>query len=299
MTFDAQSSTGEERSLTALSSDIQAKYDRLLRCMEGYGSVLVAFSGGLDSGLVLYAAVKALGKENVLVVTGDSESLPREELSEALRFIDNLGLTERRRVVRTEELQDERYAVNPQERCFFCKQELYGRLAALARQEGLRHVLDGCNASDVGDHRPGRRAAKLHQVQSPLLEAGLYKEEIRLIARAEGLAIWDKPQSACLASRIPYGERVTPQRLQMIEAAERFLRSRGFRQMRVRHHGQVARIELEETDLGRIQEPALREEIVQEFRRIGFLWVTLDMNPFRSGSMNVMLEEPEKEEGHG
>lgn len=169
----------------------------------------------------------------------------------------------------------------------------------MAREEGLDHVLDGCNASDVGDHRPGRRAAQLHHVQSPLLEADLYKDEIRRIARAEGLAIWDKPQSACLASRIPYGERVTPERLHMIETAEGFLRKQGFRQMRVRHHGQVARIELEESDLGRIQEPALRDEIVEKFRRLGFLWVTLDLNPFRSGSMNVMLDEPEKEEDQG
>ncbi len=273
-----------------MNPEVEAKYRRLLAGIADMGKVLVAFSGGLDSGLVVYAALKALGRENLLVVSGDSESLPRDDLASIRSYLAGLGLTDRHLTIRTRELEDENYAANPEDRCFFCKQELYGQLTAIAGEQGLRFVLDGCNASDLGDHRPGRRAASGLGVRSPLLEAGLHKEEIREIARSEGLQIWDRPQSACLASRIPYGERVTAEKLGMIEEAERFLRKEGFRQLRVRHHGDLARIELPESDLERGLQPALRQRIVARMREIGFLWVTLDLAGFRSGSMNVMLE---------
>ncbi len=273
-----------------LPDAIREKYERLLEIVGAMGSVLVAFSGGLDSGMVVFAALKALGEENLWVVTGDSESLAGDEMAAARRFVEGLGIAGRQVIVRTEELSDHRYAANPEDRCFYCKQELYGKLRALADSRGARYVLDGCNASDVGDHRPGRRAAEGFGVRSPLLEAGLDKEEIRAIARFEGLEIWDKPQSACLASRIPYGERVTAEKLSMVERAERYLRTQGFKQVRVRHHGELARIEIPEEDIGRMLEPRLRQAVRSALREIGFLWVSLDLKGFESGSMNVMLQ---------
>lgn len=273
-----------------LADAIREKYQQLLETVAAMGSVLVAFSGGLDSGMVVYAALKALGRENLWVVTGDSASLAGDEMAAARRFVEGLGIADRLVVIQTEELRDDRYAANPEDRCFYCKQELYGKLRALADSRGARYVLDGCNASDVGDHRPGRRAAEGLGVRSPLLEADLDKEEIRAIARYEGLEIWDKPQSACLASRIPYGERVTAEKLSMVERAEKYLRAQGFKQVRVRHHGELARIEIPEEDIGRMLDPGLRAAVQAALREMGFMWVSLDLKGFQSGSMNVVLQ---------
>ena len=279
--------------MTTLSTDLQAKFDQLIQRIASFGKVVVAFSGGLDSGFVLYTAVKALGPENVLAVTGDAESLARDDKDYAERFVEIIGIKDRHLVVRTDELKDESYVSNPTDRCFFCKRELYGKLQEVAKEKGFPYLLDGCNASDVGDHRPGRRAAAKFSVESPLLDAGLYKEQIRELARSEGLEIWDKPQAACLASRIPYGDQVTAEKLSMVELAEKFLREKGFRQTRVRHHGKIARIELEKEDMKRILDDALRQEIVDKFLEIGFLWIALDLKPFKTGSMNIMIGKGE------
>lgn len=281
--------------MASLTPELQNKYDKLLERLSSLRRVVVAFSGGLDSGFLLYAAVKALGKTNVLAVTSDSASLATDDRDYASEFVASIDLQDRHIVIRTAELDDERYASNTTDRCFFCKQELYGKLTGFASEKGYDHVLDGCNASDIGDFRPGRKAASEFSIQSPLLDAGLYKKEIREIARSEGLMIWDKPQAACLSSRIPYGSRVTREKLHMVERAEKHLRELGFRQMRVRHHDMIARIEVEEDDFERISAPEVRAAIIDEFRRIGFVWVTLDLKPFRTGSMNINI----KDEKHG
>jgi uncharacterized protein len=278
--------------MAALNSVLHAKFSDLRNRIASYGKVIVAFSGGLDSGFLLHTAVTTLGEDNVLAVTGDSESLSSGDRDYAAKFAKAIGLGEHRHImITTNELNDDSYASNPQDRCYFCKRELYGSLRALAADRGFEHVLDGCNASDIGDYRPGRRAAAEFSVESPLLEVGLSKDEIRELACSEGLEIWDKPQAACLSSRIPYGQPITAEKLSMIDQAEAYLREIGFRQLRVRHHGQVARIELERHDFVHLLDSGLRDRIIERFREIGFLWVTLDLKPFESGSMNIMIQE--------
>ena len=277
--------------MAILNSNLQAKFRTLKEEISSCGKVVVAFSGGLDSGFVLYAAVKALGPDNVLAVTGDSESLSTDDKEYATNFIKTIDMVGSHLFIKTDELADREYSSNPSDRCYFCKRELYGKLRALAHERGFDHVLDGCNASDIGDHRPGRRAAAEFSVKSPLLDAELFKDEIREIAKSEGLELWDKPQAACLSSRIPYGQLITVEKLTMIDQAEMFLRELGFRQFRVRHHDQVARIELENDDFPHLLDSGLRERIIARFREIGFLWVTLDLKPFKTGSMNIMIED--------
>jgi len=254
---------------------------------------VVAFSGGVDSALVLKVAVDVLSREKVLAVTADSESYPREELNSAVKFTQATGLDGRHRIIRTEELSNPDYAANAFTRCFFCKDELYAQLKQIAETENIKHILDGCNVSDQGDFRPGREAAKKHGVRSPLIEAGLNKEEIREIARDLGLSIWDKPALACLSSRIPYGHKVTKEKLSQIEQAEEFLHSLGFRQVRVRHHQNMARIELEPSEIPKILDVEVREKVFKKLKEIGYLYVTLDLRGYRSGSMNEVLKKKE------
>ncbi len=277
--------------MAILNSNLQAKFRTLKEEISSCGKVVVAFSGGLDSGFVLYAAVKALGPDNVLAVTGDSESLSSDDREYAANFIKTIDLDGRHLFIKTDELADSGYASNPSDRCYFCKRELDDKLRTLAHEQGSKQVLDGCNVPDIGEHRPGRRAAAERSVKSPLLNAELTKDEIREIAKSEGLEIWDKPQAACLSSRIPYGEPITVEKLTMIDQAEKYLREVGFRQFRVRHHDQVARIELENDDFPHLLDSGLRERIIARFREIGFLWVTLDLKPFKTGSMNIMIED--------
>jgi pyridinium-3,5-biscarboxylic acid mononucleotide sulfurtransferase len=267
------------------------KYDKLRDILSSCRRVIIAFSGGLDSSFLLFAAVETLGKENTMAAIGVSESLARSEYELACKYAGDLGLPDDCIIkIETRELEDPGYVQNSPDRCFFCKSELFQRLTELAERSQHEVVCDGANASDIGDHRPGLKAAEEKKVKSPLLEAGLTKEEIRLLAKSFGLTVWDKPQSACLASRIPYGSQVTRDKLKQIEQAEEFLRSLGFRQLRVRHHGAVARIELPQEDMQRVLSNGTGDRIVERFREIGFFFTAIDLGGFKSGSMNVMLK---------
>lgn len=264
-----------------------AKYDRLVGLIRGMGRVIVAFSGGVDSTLLARAAGDALGDHAVLA-TADSETYPSSELEEARRLAALLGL--RHVVVTTRELDNPEYARNSPNRCYFCKEELFTRLAPLAELEGGAQLVYGANMDDLGDHRPGMQAAKARGVRAPMIEAELWKEEIRALSRELGLPTWDKPSFACLSSRFQYGETITPEKLRQIDAAEAFMRSRGFRQFRVRHHDKLARLELPLEEIGRLWEDGRHQEIVKRFREIGYLYVTVDLQGFRSGSANEVLK---------
>lgn len=261
------------------------KVSALERIIAKHGSGLVAFSGGVDSALVLAASVHVLGvdPERLIAVTAESASLPPGELAAAKQIATELGVTHR--IVETDEMQREGYRRNGEDRCYFCKTELYTVLEGLRVELGLAAVFDGFNASDVGDHRPGARAAQERAVISPLREAGLEKDDVRRRAKELGLTIWDKPSLACLASRIPHGTRVEPALLDQVGAAEAFLKSRGFRQVRVRHHGEVARVELEPHEIARAATDE-REAIEAELKRLGYRFVTLDLAGYRTGSLN-------------
>ncbi len=278
-------------SLATLSDALTTKCEQLKAILSSYQRVIIAFSGGLDSSFLLFAAVETLGKDNVKAAIGISESLPQSELKLARDYAASLGLADDHVVkIETRELEDPDYVRNASDRCYFCKSELFGKLIELAEKSQHEVICDGANASDVGDHRPGMTAARERKVKSPLLEAGLSKDEIRQLARHFGLVVWDKPQSACLASRIPYGSPVTRAKLRQIEEAEDFLHSLGFRQLRVRHHDAVARIELPQEEMRKVLDDGIGDQIVEKFQQIGFLFTTMDLGGFRSGSMNVMLK---------
>ncbi len=261
--------------------------DRLLDTLRGYGRVAVAFSGGVDSTVVAQAAHLALG-DRAIAVTAVSDSLAAGELEEAEELARRIGI--RHRVIRTEEFADPNYVRNNPDRCYFCKSELYGRLATLLAELGADAIASGANADDAGDHRPGMRAAAENGVRHPLQECGLGKDDVRALARAWGLPTWDKPATPCLSSRVAYGEEVTPERVRMIDGAEQWLRSRGLRLMRVRYHkGDLARIEVPVEELPRLAAPGLRDELIPAFRALGFKFVTLDLEGFRSGSLNTLI----------
>ena len=261
--------------------------DRLLETLRGYGRVAVAFSGGIDSTVVAQAARLALGDE-VVAVTAVSDSLAAGELQEAEALARRIGI--RHRVIRTEEFADPNYVRNNPDRCYFCKNELYGRLSGLLGVLGVDVIASGANTDDAGDHRPGMRAAAEHGVRHPLQECGLGKAEVRALARAWDLPTWDKPATPCLSSRVAYGEEVTPERVRMIDAAEQWLRRRGLRPLRVRYHkGDLARIEVPVAELAALAAPGVRDELVQAFRGLGFKFITLDLEGFRSGSMNAVI----------
>ena len=260
--------------------------DALRQAIEPIGSALVAFSGGIDSALVLAVAAERTRVPTV-ALTAVSPSLARHELEGAQALARRLGV--RHLLVETRELDDPDYASNPTNRCYFCKRELYARCLETASSLGMEHVLDGFNADDEREHRPGRQAAVERQVRSPLVEAGLSKADVRKAARSLGLPIWDKPSSPCLSSRLPYGTPVTVERLAQIEAAEAVLRSFGFREFRVRHFGEAARIELAEAELPRLQSPELCTQVKEAIKASGYRSVAVDPRPFRSGRMNEGL----------
>lgn len=267
----------------------QNKVSRLQQILSEMKTVLIAFSGGIDSTFLLKLALKTLGTDNVLAVTASSETYPAEELQYAEKLAESLGANYIS--IHTEELKDSRFAENPPERCYYCKSELFRKLQSLAADHNLRFVLDGANADDLNDFRPGMKAGRELGVRSPLQEAGLTKNEIRTIAKSEGLPNWDKPSMPCLSSRFPYGHTITVKKLTQVDEAERFMRSLGFIEIRVRHHGDTARIEVPEYLIPKITEDSIRREIVSTFESLGFNYITLDLKGFRSGSMNEILSK--------
>jgi pyridinium-3,5-biscarboxylic acid mononucleotide sulfurtransferase len=273
---------------TGTDPELIARRDQLLETLRGYGRVAVAYSGGVDSTVVAQAAFVALGGA-VVAVTAVSDSPAAGELEEAEALARRIGV--RHRVIRTDEFADPNYLRNNTDRCYFCKSELYGRLSALLGELGVDVIASGANTDDAGDHRPGMRAAGENGVRHPLQECGLGKDDVRALAKGWGLPTWDKPATPCLSSRIAYGEAVTPERVRMIDQAEQWLRQTlGLRVLRVRYHkGDLARVEVPLDDLPRLVEPSVRLAMIKAFREVGFKYLTLDLEGFRSGSLNALI----------
>ena len=267
--------------MSNLNPMLQIKYDRLRMILAEMGDLIIGMSGGVDSVLLASVAYEVLG-DRALAITADSLSLPRRELRAAEELARQIGI--RHRVIKTEEVSDPRYAANPVNRCYFCKTELFTRLDQLAAELGFRWLAYGENFDDSGDHRPGSQAAREHGVRAPLKEAEFNKADIRELAQHLGLPVWDKPAFACLGSRFPYGSEITPDKLAQVEAAEELLWELGFRQYRVRHHDDIARIELPPDQMADLLAHA--ERVVAEFQQLGYKYVTMDLAGYQRGSMN-------------
>lgn len=271
--------------------ELDAKVAKLNAHLQQLESVAVAFSGGGDSSLLLALCIRALGPRRVLAVTADSPTLPRHELVEAQALAGELGA--QFATVATKELADDRFANNPPDRCYYCKSELFSRMRALAEERGFHHLAYGATAADLGDFRPGMRAAAEAGAVAPLLAAGFSKADVRDLSRRLGLRTWDKPAMACLSSRFPYGTRITQEKLTRVEQAENLLRyGLGFREVRVRDHGVTARLEVSTSKFAQLLEAAVREQVVTHLKGLGYTYVALDLAGFRSGSMNETLTQP-------
>ncbi len=263
------------------------KINKLKDILRSYKSGVVAFSGGVDSSFLLKVALDTLGQDPVLAVIGESETFSAEEFKGAKMIAELIKANYK--VIKTEEICDERFVINDSQRCYYCKNELFYKLKGVAKKEGLDYVFEGSNFDDIGDHRPGMQAALDLGVVSPLKEAGLTKEEIRMYSKKLGLPTWSKPSMACLSSRFPYGHEITVEELKMVEQAEKFLRGLGFAQLRVRHHGKLARIEVEVEELEKLVSVEIRNQIIARFKEIGYVWISMDLQGFRSGSFNESL----------
>jgi len=272
-----------------MEASAQNKLHKLESALKELGSVVIAFSGGVDSSFLAKVAAYTLSSNGcmALAITARSGSLPKRELDEAVQLARQIGIEHR--VIDSDEMSVEGYVSNPPDRCYYCKSELFGKLTAIAKNEGYNAVLDGANADDMSDHRPGSKAADEMKVRSLLQEAGLTKKEIRGLSKDLGLPTWDKPAFACLASRFAYGETITDDKLSMVERCEQLLAEKGFTQFRVRYHGDVARIELNRADISKALAPEIADEIHTAFTRIGFKYVAIDILGYRTGSMNERL----------
>lgn len=271
--------------------NLQGKYEKLKKVIRELDSAAVAFSGGVDSTFLLKMAQDVLG-DKVVAVTARSSTYPEREFREAKRFANDINV--KHVVIVSEELEIEGFSKNPTNRCYYCKHELFSKIQEVAEVHGLKAVMDGSNYDDLGDYRPGMRAAKELKVISPLKEAELTKDEIRVLSKEMGLPTWNKPAFACLSSRFPYGQEITPEKLKMVEQAEQFLLDIGFRQIRVRHHGDMARIEVEKQEREKFFNLDLLDQIGERLREFGFSYVTIDVLGYRTGSMNEVLTEAEK-----
>jgi pyridinium-3,5-biscarboxylic acid mononucleotide sulfurtransferase len=256
---------------------------KLLHNLCDLKKVLIAFSGGVDSTFLLAAAIKAIGKEQILAVIAESPTYPSDEVAWAEKLCKDFGV--KYKIIQTDEFSDENFVKNPKERCYYCKKELFSRLNDIAKESGIDHVLDGSNFDDKSDYRPGTQAKCELGVKSPLLDLAFTKEDIRKYSKDWNLPTWDKPSYACLASRIPYGTKITEDILKRVEEGEKYLRSLGFKQLRVRHHDTIVRIELD----NRVLAMQLMDEIAKKFEKLGYIYVTLDLKGYRTGSMNEVL----------
>ncbi|PKN53160.1 MAG: TIGR00268 family protein [Deltaproteobacteria bacterium HGW-Deltaproteobacteria-13] len=267
--------------------EIQEKLENLKRLLEQMNSLAVAYSGGVDSTFLLKVAHDVL-HDRVIAVTATSATYPERELKEAEAFALNVGI--RHIIIHSEELDIEGFAGNPTNRCYLCKKELFSRIREVAGQNGIQYVAEGSNIDDLGDYRPGMQAIKELNIVSPLKEAQLSKDDIRELSKQMGLPTWDKPAFACLSSRFPYGQQITPEKLAMVDRAEQYLLDLGFRQVRVRHHGDIARIEVSATERKRFFDVELMEKIHAKFKDIGFAYTALDLQGYRTGSMNEVID---------
>ncbi|GJQ20503.1 MAG: adenine nucleotide alpha hydrolase [Bacteroidia bacterium] len=275
-----------------MTAELFQKYETLRNILSNLGSVAIGYSGGIDSTLLIRVATEVLGN-NALAVIGRSETYPTREFEEALALAHRFG--SRFRVVNTEETDNLKFRENPVNRCYFCKTELFGKLHGIAAEEGIEWIADGTIVDDLRDFRPGMKAKTEQNVRSPLLEAGFSKNDVRELARFLEIPIWDKPSFACLSSRFPYGFGITKENLMKVDAAETFLRDNGFRVFRVRHHDdRTARIELGPVEFQRMFDNGFRAEVVRRFKELGYVYVTIDLQGFRSGSMNEVVTEEEK-----